>query len=390
MKIKVNINNLIGSICIAYPFIYEIATILSESAGRRFSIFMLLLLIGGIFTNLKKRNFIALCMIFVFILINIMKFGLFYVFNQDFYGLILFLLILLYFSDKKMLNNLERIILDKHFSNSVIFLFYFVLLISVLFGNGLQVSNDWGVSLPMLYGPYGLPHTLAYSLISVYSVCSILWHKNNGKMYLVLMAITSICLIWTGVRSAVLVLVVMLLFDYGSLRQKSNKFIIFSIVGVLFIYLLLFTDFITNNPVIQKSIIAAGKGSGITNGRLDFISYLWRYFTNEMTFVEKILGIGISNLRKYMALRYGGEIHAHNDFINVLIGMGIMGLVIYVKFLFTFCSLNEDKKKNAIVFIILFILVFFNGLYMYVGFVPCIPIIYWYVIWLKRRNQNNI
>lgn len=389
MKIKINVHNCIDSLCIAYPVIYEMAAMISDSIGRRFSLLMIIFLLFGLFKSLKKKNLIALSVIFIFILMNAIRFGVFYIVHQDFYGLILLLLILLYYSDKKRLANLEKVILNEHFSNAVILLFYFALLISVLFFHGLQTNADWGVAIPMLYGPYGLPHTLAYNLISIYSICSILWHKNKRKLYLVLMAITSICLIWTGVRSTILVLAVLLICDYASIKQISKRLTILCVVGVVFAYLLLFTDIIFNNPIVQKSIIAAGKGSGITNSRTDFNAYLAEYFIRGMSYMEKLFGISIPGLRKYMRLRYGTEIHAHNDVMNILIGMGVTGFLIYAKSLLTFCLIKEDKKKSVLVFSILFLLSFFNGLYMYLGFVPCVPIVYVYVIWLNRENVNS-
>ena len=244
MKIKVDINNWIACLCVAYPFLYEVAAMFSESAGRRMSLIMIALLILGMSRSLTKKDCIGIIVILLFVLINAIRFGVYYIFHQDFYGMIFLLLTFLYYTNKKRMAQLEIIVLNECFSKTIIFLFYFALIVSVIFFNGLQTNADWGVSIPMLYGPYGLPHTLAYSLIAIYAISSILWHKYKEKIYLLLIAITSICLIWTGVRSAILVLAVMLIYDYFSIKRITKKVIVVFAGGIVFLYLLFFTDII--------------------------------------------------------------------------------------------------------------------------------------------------
>lgn len=344
VKIRINIERMIDCLCIAYPFLYEMTAMLAESAGRRMSLLMIILLFIGILKNLTKKDLIGIGVILFFILLNAVRFGLHYILHQDFYGMILLLMIFMYYSNKTRLIKLEKSVLNKVFSNTIILLFYVALIVSVIFFHGLQTNVDWGVSIPMLYGPYSLPHTLAYSLIAIYSLSSILWHKYKAKLYLLLMIITSVCLIWTGVRSAILVLVVMLICDYFSIKQKITKMTIIFVGGIMFTYLLFFTDIMVNNPLVQKSIIAAGKRSGITNGRVDFNRYLWDFFNNGTSAVEKVFGISIFELRKYMGKRYGFEIHAHNDLMNTLVGMGIVGFLIYIKYLLNFCTNSSERK----------------------------------------------
>ena len=298
------------------------------------------------------------------------------------------MLVFVYFSNKRRLLQIESNILNERFISSVIFSFYFVLILSVIFFKGLQISSDWGGTIPMLYGPYSLPHTLSYNLIAIYSMSSILWHKYKKKFYVFFMALTSGCLIWTGVRSALLVLVIMIFCDYFSIKKVTKKIILIILGVLLFIFLLFFTGLITNNPMVQKTIVAAGKGTGVTNGRFDFYSYLWFFFVHDMSIIQKIFGVSVLALRKYMGLRYGTEIHAHNDFLNTLVGMGITGLVIYVKGLLSFCRNSDSLLKFVLVFGILFVLAFFNGLYMYLGFVPSVPVVFLYVKWLTNSEEE--
>lgn len=73
-----------------------------------------------------------------------------------------------------------------------------------------------------------------------------------------------------------------------------------------------------------------------------------------------------------MKIRWYVEIHAHNDFVNVLVGFGVLGLLGYV---FSFLNIIKRTPKRLLLLMVLMVLAWFNGLYMYVSFVPTIPII---------------
>ena len=90
-----------------------------------------------------------------------------------------------------------------------------------------------------------------------------------------------------------------------------------------------------------------------------------------MNILEKIFGISIEKLRYYMSLRYTTALHAHNDVLNSLIGMGFIGFALYFKLFIGFC---KNCKHWILMFIPIFILAFTNGLYMYIAFTPAIPI----------------
>ena len=159
-------------------------------------------------------------------------------------------------------------------------------------------------------------------------------------------------------------------------------------IGIMFgltfvLYLLFFTDFLYNNPIIQKTIQALSQTSGITNGRTDFNSYLSSVYSEKLTLIEKILGCGIDKLRYFMSLRYATALHAHNDLLNSLLGMGAVGLILYLRYLLSLCKTNAEWIK---VFIPIFVLAFTNGLFMYTAFTPCLAIFPIYIGNLKTKQ----
>ena len=307
-------------------------------------------------------------------------YGIGYIIHQDFYGYILFLLTCLYYSDKEGKNDV-----DKNLSkNNILFaniLFILVVLSCVLFRNGLQFSSEWGTSMPLLYGPYELPHSLAYQLILMYLLASIGYHKYNKKIFLILMAVFTLLIVWTGVRSAFLAFLIILMYEYINIKHRRNKLLIFFSLVVVGLYVLFFTDFIYNNPIVQKTVQALGQTSGITNGRTDFNSYLSRIYINDLSIVEKLFGVGIDKLRYYMSLRYTTALHAHNDIFNSLIGMGCVGFILYLKLFIGFSRVN---KKWLRVFVPIFILAFTNGLFMYTSFTPSLVIFLVYYDTLEK------
>ena len=357
-------------IILCYPVIYILFASFSNDGARKIALLMIVFLSIALVYKKKKRN----CCYFIEIVgittLNGILYGIHYIIHQDFYGYILLLLVFLVYSDRTMKENLKRRISK----NKIVFLnfiFTLILTLDVVCGAGLQQSNEWGTSKPLLYGPYELPHSLAYQLIIMFMLTSIGYHKYKKNLFLVFMAMYAFFITWTGVRSAFLAFMVIAFYEYCSIRNPSNKAIILFGGVIVSFYVIFFTDFLTNNPILQKTIQALKQTSGITNGRTDFNSYLTYIYLNKMNILEKIFGIGIEKLRYYMSLRYTTALHAHNDVLNSLIGMGFIGFALYFKLFIGFC---KNSKHWILMFIPIFILAFTNGLYMYIAFTPAIPI----------------
>ena len=380
---KISLGDLTSKIVLFYPAIYLASMLVSDSLARKVALCFLVLLGIQMIRSRAMMDSLAVMIAALFSVLSALRFGVSYVIHLDFYGFILLILIFAYYSNERRIIKLEEQLLNVRLTNSVFFLSFFVVLVSVVFGNGLQKSSEWGVSMPMLFGPYGLPHSLAYQMLILYVLASILWHKYKTAKYLLIMAVAFLCLVWTGVRSAFVSIAIVVLCDYCSIRRKDIKISIMIVGGVLLLYLLFFTDVLTNNPIVQKTLSALSKGS-ISNSRDDFNSYLSRVFRDRMNLFEKILGMGMVQLRKTMWSRYATELHAHNDIFNALIGHGIVGLSAFFAFFISFC---KERKGGMLVFVTLMALAYTNGLYMYVAFTPCIPFFLIYGMHIKKTWQ---
>lgn len=369
-----------------YPVLYLFLALLSNDIARKISLIMILMLILNIVYSRNKSQVFLLLIVFGLIFYNAFVFGLNYVVHQDFYGYVLILLICINYSSKRNFLNFNSLFTYKNIMISIS-LFSVIVVVSILFGNGLQRSTEWGTSMPLLYGPYELPHSLSYQLIAMFMYASIGYHKYNNFYFIIFMLSFSGMLVWTGVRSSFLVFAFVLLFEYFNIKKISIKSVI--ILSGLFVslYLLLFTNFFQNNPIIQKTIKALSQTSGITNGRTDFNNYLTNVYLNKLNIMEKVFGIGIEKLRHYMSLRYATALHAHNDVFNTLLGMGLIGFMIYIFLLIKFCMLNTKWFKT---FIPIFLLAFANGLFMYTAFTPCLPVFLVYFQQLESKRAKII
>jgi len=382
---KISYDDFICKIVIAYSVLFNMAIIVTESGGRRLAQFSFCLMIIGILRKRKKRDIIVLFITGIFCLYNLLLYGVSYIMHIDFYGFILLILIMTFFSDKSILNCLEHNLLNEKYVNTVLALFFISIIISIVFCNGLRPSAEWGVSIPMLFGPFELPHELAYELIIVYCMSSILFHHKYKLTYLIIMGLVVLLIAWTGVRSAFLALAFLIVFDYFSIRRTSIKLLLLFLgIGVL-AYLALFTDFIVNNPIVQKTINALNGSSGISNGRGMMNNYLVDVYMHKLSFSDRMFGIGMTSLRGYMYSLTATHLHAHNDIFNILIGHGLIGLFVFCKQLIRFSGSMKKKKVALIAFIVLFVLLFTNGLYMYVCFTPCIAIVLIYSKYLNIK-----
>lgn len=390
MKIKVS--NILPNITLFYPSIYLLCSMVGlESFLSRLmwlSSLIVLVLDASKITRSNRQARFSLVYIIVLAIINALLFGYSYVFHIDCYGYMLLLSLFSIYSNEVRLNRLKKVAFIHRNGIKLLISFYFLLLISVLFLNGARMGSVWGLSLPVLYGPYSVTHNLAYQLIIMYAAASLNFRRSKKGIYLIFMIASVLCCIWTAARSGLLALAVVILTDYFSVRKASVKTVIAAAGLFVLLYLGLFTDFLTNNPIVQKSIISA-QGGSISNGRELFSAYVMNYYLTSTSFIQKLFGVSLYTIRSLLKVRWFVEIHAHNDFVNILVGFGIYGLI---GFIYSLLKLVGHTPKRILFLLVLIILSWYNGLYMYVSFVPAIPVLmvfYREILSGVKEHDNN-
>lgn len=391
MRVSKKIENWIFGIIVFYHLIYMTCSVFFPKLNNKLAILMLILLF--IYYNkqyaLKNRlEFFLINGIFVFYcMYTVFRFSTFQLTHSDYYTFWLLVFCFLSYSKEQTLVKFNGYLARK----KKIFLysvgaFFGLIIYSILFQNGLHTG--YGSAIPVLYGPYDVPHVLAYACIGIYCELSLVEDRYNHKTVLFFKFICVLCTVWTAARSGVLAIALVLVVDYLKMKKRSKKVLVFIVASIVGLYLLLFTDVLYNNPLIQKTISAAAAGS-ITNGRSRFTSILLNYYSNYTSIVEKTFGIGMNNVRNVMKLdsTIGVAIHAHNDYVNALCGYGIVGMILFVML-----QLKPLKLRAPFIFCImleglLFILSYYNGLAMYSVFTPVLIVVYSF--FLLHKEESN-
>ena len=367
-----------------YPVLTMCASLVGDKLVRLLAQFSLILfMIADLCKtsqNKEKRNrhLFFFCFVAVFIIYVAALQGYYQLINSDFYALLLLLFIFDYFSDRKNLYKLRSIATNPKRYKMLLLSYMAILFLSLIAAHGFRVYES---GPPVLHGPYMYPHVLAYSLIGMYCATGIIGQGKRIKYSLLIKAIITILVILTGVRTAALAIALIIMADYFSLKKFSIKMSIAMILIAGVVILALYTDFLTNNPIMQRTILAATRGTGASNGRGKFNAYLLEPFA-ALSPRDKFFGIGLEQIRKLMKLRRNVYIHAHNDLLNVLLGYGIFGFSVFIALLFGFC---KRVKRWWLLMASILVLIFFNGLYMYHTFTPFMVIMPMFFTEIHRK-----
>ncbi|NLJ70761.1 MAG: hypothetical protein GX328_04790 [Clostridiaceae bacterium] len=226
----------------------------------------------------------------------------------------------------------------------------------------------------MLFGPFSLPHILGYELLVIYCGVSLYDKENKSLFFLIIKGLILIMTVLSGVRSAALALSLLVIYDYISMKNKSQKKTIFVIGIIVLIVIAKQTDFLLNNPLINKTRIAYDHGS-VTSGREWYRKAQLDAFVHKSNFIQKLFGVGIPGVIEYMYQSLGVRIQGHNDYINTLVGYGIIGFVLLI-----INQLNLSKVSNSVwskIFlqVFIFLLAYYNGFILYIVFVVSLPIV---------------
>ena len=391
MKITTNLKRIVCNSIFFFQATYTLLCVVSDSLARVYvQLFLVIAFLAFVKEGVKRKSIriflLQIVWLGAFIVVNALSYGLAYVTHLDYYAFVLIMIVWMLFLHDEYIVTLKDIFTDYKKFWSMIILYYFAILLSIVFREGLKATGEWGISVPILYGPFTVPHVLSYSQILIYCMASYHFRITNKKVYFGIMLLSIICCVWSGARSGLVGMFIIVASDFLSLRRFSKKAIIAIIGAATVFYIFSRPEILNTIPVFQKTLEAAQKGS-ISNGREMFSSYLIDYYLSAIPTRLKIYGISIDGIRKLMFLRWGNYIHAHNDFLNILIGFGFLG---FIPFILVLLSLVRRTKKGFLLFLLLFSLAYTNGLYMYVAFSSATPLLLVYYNGLfKNKSTEN-
>jgi hypothetical protein len=194
-------------------------------------------------------------------------------------------------------------------------------------------------------------------VFAVYCGFFILW-KYSGKrksfvriLYIVLSLGMIYLILLCGSRKGILMLIIPILcFNFYNLKQKFLKKVIGIIITLGISYVLImkvpFFYNIIGSRLEDMVNIVMNKTEGTEDtSRLLLIPYGWEWFKEH-----PIIGVGINNFRTLSNNTYlfaDKNFYAHNNYIELLVGVGLIGFFIY--YIGYFYVIRATLKKSTIV-----------------------------------------
>lgn len=388
---KLKLNNIFFELFLIAPVLYTFLSVINGSYAVKFifyfTIISFIYLFFKILLKSKKKMVIVLALFSLYVFYIITLRGIGSVLNLYFYSYIFLFSVELFCIDENFRQNFTM-----YFNNNskrfliYAYIIFILILYSILYKNGYRKDSSGAF---FLYGPFSLPHTLAYIMLVLYCGIS-LYDKENKKMIAIIAKFFAVvCIMLSAVRSATIGLIILMFIDLFSMKSKSKKSIIIFIAIIGFIYVYTQTDMIKNSPLMIKTQYASNVGGSASSGREIYREIALKAYMNDSNVLHRFLGVGIEGVTNYIYEAIHVRIQAHNDYVNTLVGYGILGLFIFVLLQIKVCKNFKSNNNGLIFFIFIFLLGFYNGFVFYVMLTSSLPVI---VVFFEQKEilKNNL
>ncbi|MGK0466732.1 O-antigen ligase family protein [Clostridium sp.] len=334
------------------------------------SIGVLVLAVVILFFERKFKSMDLLCLIYIVILSAIslisaenINFAI-----KDPYWLIIAILMLIFARSKGILEDFRRfIVVNNKLIKWELIIINLILLLS-FFDSSCYVAK-WGGGKYFTSYAEG-PHPLGALMILTIVITLTLSKVTKSKKIYLLLIIPSIAVLLTGAR-IMLVTLIALYLTIVKLDIKS-----FSRLTVISIIMFFFKDIFKKLPSINKFLLQSSTGD-ISSGRFEFWMVDIQGFLDS-DLLNKFIGSGFDYPYLLNFRTRGVYIWAHNDIINLILSIGIIGLTIYLCFIIKYCIYIN---KNLNVFNFAAFIMFFlgsmcvNGFYNYSDFAISVSVL---------------
>lgn len=273
----------------------------------------------------------------------------------------------------------------------------------------LIVTSDYANadSYSRLGGQLGNVNSIAIQLTYSISALLILKNENKKKYHILAEILMIIAILFTGSRKGILMIILLyaisyILKNYNDI-SKTIKNVIIAVIIVSIIIFIIFNnnflynivgmrvermfDFLSGEKVAERSI----------NVRNEMIhqGIIWHK-------EKPISGYGLDTYKYLYLNKYGINYYAHNNYIELLVDLGIVGVVyyylIYIKLIKDLIRMKVYKDYASCIFLVMLIIQILMD-YAMVSYSDRIMIIYITIIFsyinirkerkLKNGNSNN-
>lgn len=240
------------------------------------------------------------------------------------------------------------------------------------------------------YGSFGHPNVLGGWLILGIICGFMLWqqycqNKSELKKILVLILtlISSAGLFFTFSRSAWLVLLLILLIFFVISKNYRQRLLL---LGIILIFLSQF--FIFNSLVFSRTDLSNRLEAMSKNERLDQIGESWQIIETS-----PLAGVGINNytlvLNKIAPNQPAYDLQpVHNIYLLIASELGIIGLILFIFFIWTAILLIQKNSKSLLLISIfpLFLIISLFDHYLWTSYLGIM--IFWLALTFSLKSDN--
>lgn len=173
---------------------------------------------------------------------------------------------------------------------------------------------------------------------------------RNKMIYLSICILMLVAIFYTGSRGSLLGLAASFVV-YFFVSKTRHKILKLFCAGLLLIFAFYMMVLILPPSVTQRFSIESVLQTG-GSGRFDIWKNAMTIF-QEASFKDKLLGYGWSSFPFIMESSYNWFVAAHNDFVEVLIELGVLGILLYIILLASFFFLAKKKDICLVPFFII-------------------------------------
>lgn len=252
-------------------------------------------------------------------------------------------------------------------TNIILVISYVAVLIPLLTKSGF--AYQWG-STPYFIGFAGTQHAMASSMCLITAVFLFFsLGKNFSWWNLAVLMFGAYIVLETGARTFIIPIAI-LVFYYikHNIKNLNIKVFVYAIGVVGAIYMVQHSSMLDKfNFVSSGGNMAANAVDGFTSGRSLFWSVDLKAFVTG-NIIHVLFGRGFDYIYGLNARMVNLEIWAHNDFIHLLLGGGLLAFGVYVYIIWRFFKkilVNQRKIDKLMAVVYLLFPAIINGFLMY-------------------------
>ena len=265
-------------------------------------------------------------------------------------------------------------------------------IIFLLLITGKGYAHQWGEGT-FFVGFCNSQHTMAALCCLISSMILFLVRSGDvcDKKYILLISIPAYAILQTGARVFLFPLVAMLWwyirYNLSNKLYRNLVYVISLGIGIIAI--------LKSNMVNKFTFVMLGNNtndilSAFTSGRIDFWKENFLFYLSGNLF-ELLFGTSFSEVYKINLQTVHLDIWAHNDFVHLINGGGLIGVSLYAYIL---CSvINRIKKyiNNKVLYMIILMYMFLpmvlNGFFTYQHFVY--SFMFFYLTIVSTKSFKN-